>query len=190
MDEADFLDDDAFLDEPGFSVYSAPVILPLVTLLLTVMYAGYVIDKPSPQGPFDYLKAMSLGIFLLNQTGQLLTCLYAKWQLDGFLKRHPVIQSQEELEMLKPLIRTNMYFVPSVFLYFGLAIPTGLICLSQKEPVQVGIVIVTWIVTSLAGVWCSASEKKIRSLECANPQLKRALERLSESWVNRAFPDF
>lgn len=196
MDEPEFLAPDSFIDEPKFSVISAPVIVPLTILVLISIYAFYVIHSMSqadanPElGIFDYLKAMSLGIFLLSQAGQNFVCLYSKSQLDGFLRRYPVIKNRDALETLKPLIRTNMYFVPSVLIFAGLAIPTGMICLWQNGVIQAGIVLVSWVITTVVGIACSTSEKKVRSLDCANAKLENALERLSESWVKRVFPDF
>jgi len=196
MDEPEFLDPDSFIDEPKFSVISAPVMVPLTLIVMIPIYAVYVIYSMNQNGAnpeagiFDYLKTMSLGIFLLSQAGQMFVCLYSKSQLDGFLRQYPVIENQDALETLKPLIRTNMYFVPSVLLFAGLAIPMGLICLWQNGPIQAGIVVVTWAITTVVGMMCSATEKKIRSLGCANARLEKALERLSESWVKRVFPDF
>lgn len=196
MDEPEFLDPDSFIDEPKFSMNAAPMLLLLTIIVMIPIYAVYIIysmnqDGANPEaGVFDYIRTMSLGIFLLSQAGQIFICFYSKWQLDWFLKRYPVIENQEMLESLKPLIRTNMYFVPLVLLFAGLSIPTGLICLWQNGLIQAGIVVVSWSITTVVGIVCSATEKKIRSLDCANPDLDTALKRLSHSWEKRVFPDF
>lgn len=101
MGEPDFSEPDFSIDEPEVSVISVPVIVSLTIIVMIPIYAFYVIysmnqagDKPEV-GILDYLKMMSLGIFLLSQSGQIFLCLYSKWQLDRFLRRYPVIENQK-----------------------------------------------------------------------------------------------
>ncbi|WP_417375896.1 hypothetical protein [Gimesia maris] len=202
MDEPDFS-----IDRPEFNPLSVTVIVPLTLIILMLTYAAYVVydlkqqavPEPSEnikdfdQKPSELFKAidrMAFGLFLLSEVGQVFLCGYSGLQLNRFLRQFPVMENSEILERLKPLVRTNMYFVPVGLLFIGVALGTGLFCLYWHDLLEKGVVVVLWFISTGVAIRCSAIENRVRDLECPGPGLKAEYEAVCHSWLQRMFPDF
>ncbi|MCA9022292.1 MAG: hypothetical protein KDA74_19220 [Planctomycetaceae bacterium] len=213
MDEPDFS-----IDRPEFNPLSVTVIVPFALIILMLTYAAYVVydlkqqavpepsenikafdRKPSenikgvnrkPSELFNAIDRMAFGLFLLSEVGQIFLCGYSGLQLNRFLHESPVMENDEILERLKPLVRTNMYFVPVGLLFIGVALGTGLFCLYWHDLLEIGVVVGLWILSTGVAIRCSAIENRVRDMECPDPGLKTEYAAVCHSWLQRMFPDF
>ncbi|HAH47202.1 hypothetical protein [Gimesia sp.] len=208
MIEIDPIDEPDFsIDRPEFNPLSVTIIVPLVLIMLMLTYVAYVVYDlklqavPNPkelfksidQEPSELFKAidrMAFGLFLLSEVGQIFLCGYSGLQLNRFLHQHPAMNNYEILERLKPLVRTNMYFVPVGLLFIGVALVTGIFCLYQHDLLEKAVVLCLWFVSTGVAIRCSVIENKVRAMESTEPVLKAEYESVCQSWLQRMFPDF
>ncbi|WP_417388631.1 hypothetical protein [Gimesia sp.] len=190
-DEPDFS-----IDRPEFNPLSLTVIVPLALIILMLTYAAYVVYDlklqavPEASELFKAIDRMAFGLFLLSEVGQIFLCGYSGHQLNRFLHQFPVMENSEILERLKPLVRTNMYFVPVGLLFIGVALGTGLFCLYWHDLLEIGVVVVLWLLSTGVAIRCSAIENRVRDMECPDPGLKAEYAAVCHSWLQRMFPDF
>lgn len=197
MMEIDPIDEPDFsIDRPEFNPLSVTVLVPLTLVILMLTYAAYVVSSldlkefPDTSGLYKAFDRMAFGLFLLSEVGQIFLCGYSSLQLNRFLHQNPAMNNYEILERLKPLVRTNMYFVPVGLLFIGVALVTGIFCLYQHDLLEKAVVLCLWFVSTGVAIRCSVIENKVRAMECPEPVLKAEYESVCQSWLQRMFPDF
>lgn len=118
------------------------------------------------------------------------TNLYFRWETLGFLAKHPAIVDAEGLEAFKSLARRNMKAVFPMGALFLVAMGfSGFLVLHHP---LVGFVafllangLVVWSALALIRV-----ERRARAVPCGDATLAADHERVSTSWLSKAWPDF
>lgn len=135
----------------------------------------------------------------LNQVLVVYSVLLASWaallawgyfELTAFLKEHPEIQNEDDLDDFMRMARKNMY---GAICFLALSIPTFL--LSIYIIVQTGwpgLVLVLAVHASyhFPSKKLQSLEAAARNLPCADDALLSSYRKIGETWVKKALPDF
>ena len=115
---------------------------------------------------------------------------YAFAQTARFVRQYPTIDNARTLEAFKVLARSNMKLTLVLMPLYGVGILlTIVITLRHGLPGFLGALAVNGIL-GVFGMYGMSLEKKARSLPAATEELRREHQRVSESWVKKALPDF
>jgi len=173
-------------------VFKTPLIVPLLVVMVVAIYAGYIFFYATNKETqfLSYLKGISFEVFLLSEFGMLSLILYNKKQLDDFLYHFPIIDNRNGLEMLKPIVRTNMYSSLFMILFLAIGSLTAIMSI-VNHGLNKGILVgVLSIATAKAINWYNPSEQKIKHIECADESIEVELNNMLQCWMHKPFPNF
>ena len=111
-------------------------------------------------------------------------------QVSKFLANHAQISNSVDLDEFKGLAKRHMYLalVLLVGLIAGLFI--GVVLIWRHGLVALAGVLLANGVLFAMGRLGSRKEEQVRSLPAGSPELAAEYQRISESWVKKALPDF
>ncbi|GMV80135.1 MAG: hypothetical protein AMXMBFR7_13190 [Planctomycetota bacterium] len=134
---------------------------------------------------------MTLGILgLLVYALIIVALLYARWDVNQFLRQHAVIANSSGLEAFKRLARRNMKAVfPLTALFIAGMGLTAQLIIQHRLIGFVTILLVNGMVVGSALV-LNKAEKQARELSCADPALETEYRSVAESWLNDSWPRF
>lgn len=173
-------------------VFSTPIIVPISVLMVVTIYAGYILFHATSEetGLFALLKSISLEVFLLCEIGMSWLLLYNKRQLDGFLRDFPVIEDRKAIEILKPIVRTNMYSSLFMFLLMALGSLTAIMSILNHGLLKGVLVAVFCVMTAKLISWYTPSEEDTKQIECTDETLEVELNSMLQCWMHKPLPDF
>jgi len=173
-------------------VFKTPLIVPLLVVMVVAIYAGYIFFYATNKETefLTYLKGISFEVFLLSEFGMLSLILYNKKQLDDFLYHFPIIDNRNGLEMLKPIVRTNMYSSLFMILFLAIGSLTAIMSIVNHGLTKGILVGVLSIATAKAINWYNPSEQKIKHIECADESIEVELNNMLQCWMHKPFPNF
>lgn len=173
-------------------VFKTPIIAPLSVIMVVAIYIGYVLFFFNSEGGgvLSQLTSISFEVFILCEIGMVSATIYNKKQLDMFLVKYPVIDSQSTIEKLKPIVRTNMYSALFTLFFLGLGSLTAIISILNHGLIRGVIVAVLSIATGILMKWYNGSEERIKNIECHNQSLETELREVLNCWLHKPFPNF
>jgi hypothetical protein len=124
-----------------------------------------------------YLAILGLSSYVFLQTGR-------------FVKAHPTIDSETTLERFKDLARINMRLALVLLPLYGIGILLSMVLAFRHGLVGLLAVLGANGLLGMLGVLGMGVEKKARSLPASSEALRQEHQRVSESWVKKALPDF
>jgi len=107
----------------------------------------------------------------------------------SFLSAHPVINTPQDIESLKQMVRKQMYQTLAQIGFLGIANLVGLYGLFTRQ-VNLLIIILLNGVIIIMGKSMKGAEQRARTLEVPNAGLKTQYENICKTWVEKALPDF
>ncbi len=144
------------------------------------------LDRLGPLGD-----GMTIGILgLLVYALVIVAILYARREVNQFLRQHDVIANSSDLEAFKRLARRNMKAVfPLAALFFAGMGLTAQLIIQHRVIGFVTILLVNGLVVGSA-LALNRVEKQARELSCSDPALESEYRRILESWLNDSWPRF
>lgn len=172
--------------------FSTPLIAPLTILMVVFIYAGYTyyFFTSEQTGIFAYLKSISFEIFIACQTGIILLTFFIKKQLDNFFNQHPIIKDKMSLEVLKPVVRTNMYSALLQLFFICVSALTAVMSILNYGGMISIVVIVLAIFTGRITKWARKSEENLKQIECPDEALEKELNDILHCWLHKPLPNF
>lgn len=116
--------------------------------------------------------------------------VWTRRQVSKFLANHAQISNSVDLDEFKHLARRNMFLalVQLAGLIAGVLI--GVVLIWRYGLVALAGVLLANGVLFAMGRLGSRLEEQVRSLPAESPELQAEHQRISESWVKKALPDF
>ena len=173
-------------------VFKTPLIAPISVILVIVVYVGYSLYHGLSDNTehLSVLKNISFELFLFCEFGIISLIIYNKIHLDKYLSTYPTIASQESLNELKPIARTNMYSSLLTLFFLLVGSLTAIVTILNHGIIKAVIVAVLSIIAGKIMKWYNASEHKIKNIACSNETLNNELESILNCWIHKAFPNF
>jgi len=173
-------------------VYKTPLLVPLSVIMVILIYVGYIyfFFTSEETGVFAVLKNLSFEVFIFCELGILSMIIYNKRKLDKFINVFPVIETEDSLEILKPIIRTNMYSSLFSFFFMALASLTAVMTIFNQGGIMSLIVIVLSVLISIFLKWYKPTEERVKHITCTNELLASELDEILDCWVHKLFPKF
>jgi len=173
-------------------VFKTPLIVPLSVIMVVAIYAGYIyfFATSIETGFFAYLKGLSFEVFLLCEVGMVFLILYNKKHIEKFLFNYPKITNKKSLEVLKPIIRTNMYSSLFTLLFLGLGSLTAIMSILNHGSIKGLIVAVLSVGTAKLMSWYNPLEQKVKHIECTDELLEKELNDILQCWMHKPLPKF
>ena len=173
-------------------VFKTPLIVPLSVVMVVAIYAGYVFFYITNEeaGFFAYFKAISFKVFILCEIGIISLILYNKKQLDNFLYNVPIIENKNNLESLKPIVRTNMYSSLFMLLFLGLGSLAAIMSILNHGVFKGILVAVLSVAAAKLIKWYNPSEEKIKNIKCTDESLETELNNMLQCWIHKPLPNF
>jgi hypothetical protein len=128
--------------------------------------------------------------FLLLNLGLAALTLWGGFEVKRFLNSHTTIDGPTALQAFKTLARRNMIVA---LIYLALGIPSILLAVylvAQLQMVGLATALAVYVPSFLMNRRLLVLERQARSLECASDELKELHEKISQTWVKKALPDF
>jgi hypothetical protein len=107
-----------------------------------------------------------------------------------FLRENSSIADVATLERFKALARQNMRFALLQIALLSTGIILGILLLFRHGLLALIPIVITNVLLTVLAKSLGPSEKAARSLPAATPDLLEQCQRVSQSWVSRALPDF
>lgn len=173
-------------------IFKTPIIVPLSVIAVIGIYLGYIYfhQRSVETGIFEIIKNYSFEIFLLCQAGFLFSLFYSKIKLEGFLSKHPVISTGASLELLKPILRTNMYLALINMFFMFLGSLAAIMTIANHSLMKVITVSVLFIFTNRMMKLYKPVEEKTKQIKCTDRTLNSELESILNCWLHKAKPNF
>ena len=173
-------------------VFKTPVFVPQSVVLVILIYVGYAYFYATRDGvaPLANLIDISFELFLLCEIGIASIIFFNKKQVDQFLSQYPSIESLATLEILKPIIRTNMYSALFSFLFLAIGSLTAIMTILNHGLIKALIVGALSWATAWLIKWYTPSEEKLKQIECTSEVANSELNNLLHCWVHKTLPDF
>lgn len=173
-------------------VFKTPIIVPLSVLLVFLSSAGYIFLflTSKETNIFSYLVTISFEVFILCEIVIITLNIYNEKQLKNFLRENPEIHDKNNLEKLKPIIRTNMYSALFVLFFIGLGVLTGIMSILNHGFIKSIIVVILFVVASILLKWADYTEEEIKQIKCSNDSLETELHLILKCWFEKPFPNF
>lgn len=118
--------------------------------------------------------------------------LWGWLQLRTFVRDHPSISNQLELDDLKRVVKVDMYLALSVVVIVGFVVILAAFGIYRD--------LITWSeligllalgpICAAAGAKLTATEKQVRSTPLENEALREEFTRVLEAWNSRMLPDW
>ncbi len=116
--------------------------------------------------------------------------LWGRVVLRRFLRTHCAIYDHAALSAFREVVRLNM-LCALAFLIFGVMLLVwGVFLATHYGVTGLTLVIASSLPPIALGLGTKRMDSRARSLECADPDLRREYERVSEIWVKKAMPHF
>lgn len=173
-------------------VFKTPIITPISIVAVIAIYFGYTYFHFSNEesGIFEILKGSSFEIFLLCEFGLVSLILYNKRQLSDYLKKYPVVSNQISLNILHPIIRTNMYSSLFSLFFIALGSLTAIMTITNHGLVKGIVVAVFSIIAGIAMKVYTPLENELKQIECTDKTIDEELNKLLHCWQHKALPNF
>ena len=173
-------------------VFKTPVFVPLSVILIIVIYASYAYFYTTREdvAPLASLIDISFELFLLCEFGIAAIIFFNKKQVDQFLSQYPSIESLGTLEILKPIIRTNMYSALFSFLFLAIGSLTAIMTILNHGLIEALIVGALSWATAWLIKWYSPTEEKLKQIECTSEVADSELNNILHCWIHKSLPDF
>ena len=106
-----------------------------------------------------------------------------------FLSAHPVINSPQDIESFKQMVRVQMY---QALIQTGLLVIVNIIGVYGLITHRTNLLIVLLLngVILFMGKSMKGAEERARSMEVANAGLAAEYEHICKTWIEKALPDF
>ncbi len=173
-------------------VFTTPLIVPVSIIVVILIYAGYVsvFLNDEQAGLLASLKSISFEVFLLCEIGIISLLLYNKKLLDSFLGSHQLVDCEDTLEILKPIIRTNMYSALLTIFFLVLGSLTAIMTILNYGLVKLVTVAILSTVAAILLHQYNASEKKVKYIRSGDEALEVELNNMLQCWMHKPLPNF
>lgn len=174
-------------------VFATPLAVPLSIMMVSLIYFGYVHiirNNGLQNGIIVYLESISFDVFLAFELGLITIILYNRHKMSSFFKKYPAIENETVLEILKPIIRTNMYSALISVPFIAVVTLTALMVVFKYNLVESSVVAILWFSTAIMQKEILRQEEQLKQIECTDEELESELYDILQCWLHKPFPDF
>jgi uncharacterized membrane protein len=116
--------------------------------------------------------------------------LWSLTQLNRFLTETRDIGDEVSLERFKALARVQMYLALCGIVLLTIGMLAGIAVIGRYGLLGLLVVILTNMLMLGLGVYHKRVEERTRSLQAGSEVLAKEYQRISETWLKKALPDF
>jgi uncharacterized membrane protein len=116
--------------------------------------------------------------------------LWSLTQLNRFLAETRDIGDESSLQRFKVLARMQMYLALCGMVLLAVGMLVGIVLIARHGLLGLLAVILTNVFILGLGVYHKRVEERARSLRAGSEVLAKEYQRISETWVKKALPDF